>query len=102
MGSSPVAGALVVAGFLLPLADGVAAQQSGSADAIAPLAIPRVSAPPRLEDFLSMAPSPDWTGRLASIDRFIQRAPKDGDPATERTDVFVGYDAARFYVIFVA
>ena len=34
------------------------------------------------------------------ITRFIQREPRNGEPFTERTEVFVGYDAANLYIAF--
>ena len=45
-----------------------------------PLRVPRLDAPPRIEDFLSMEPSPAWAGKMLKIDRFYQREPKDGAP----------------------
>ena len=44
--------------------------------------IRRVTSPPPLEEFLQMKPSPAWEGKLAKVDRFIQRTPSDGEPAT--------------------
>ena len=38
--------------------------------------IPRVSTPPRLEDFLHMKPTPAWDGQMANSERFIQRTPR--------------------------
>ncbi len=63
--------------------------------------IPEVDRPPTLEDFLEMKPSAAWEGKLARVDQFIQREPKDGSPATEATHVYLGYDAKNFYAIFV-
>jgi len=54
--------------------------------------IRRVSTPPPLEDFLQMKPSPAWEGRLAKVERFIQRTPSDGEPTTHRTEAYLGYD----------
>ena len=63
--------------------------------------IRRVSSPPQLEDFLQMKPSPAWEGKLAKVDRFIQRTPSDGEPATHRTEAYLGYDDKNLYVIFI-
>src|SRR5690348_12378187 len=63
--------------------------------------IPRVSAPPKLEDFLSMEPSPLWRGKMATVSGFTQRVPSDGQPSTQRTDVYLGYDDKNLYAIFV-
>ncbi len=64
--------------------------------------IPRIDRPPLLEDFLTMQPAPSLAGKLAKIDGFIQREPKDGEPATLRTVVYLAYDDKKLYVIFVA
>src|SRR5215471_15845424 len=54
------------------------------------LTIPRVTRPPKLEDFLHMDP-PDTLGMVA-LTEFTQRRPDDGKPASERTVVYLGYD----------
>ena len=67
------------------------------------LVIPRVSStPPALEDFLEMKPNAAWQGRLAKVGNFIQRLPSDGQPITQRTDAYLGYDDKNLYCIFVA
>lgn len=63
--------------------------------------IPRVDHAPVLEDFLEMKPSAAWEGKLAKIDQFIQREPKDGSAPTEPTHVYFAYDAKNFYAVFV-
>jgi hypothetical protein len=63
--------------------------------------IQRVTNPPPLEDFLQMKPSPAWEGKMAKVDRFIQRTPSDGEPASQRTEAYLGYDDKNLYVIFV-
>ncbi len=63
--------------------------------------IPRVSSIPLLEDFLEMKPSPVWDGKLAKIDRFIQRVPSDGEPVSQRTEAYLGYDEKNLYAIFI-
>jgi hypothetical protein len=62
--------------------------------------IPRVSSPPKLEDFAEMTPRADST-QLAKVTDFIQQAPSDGKPATQRTDVYMGYDQANLYLVWV-
>ncbi len=40
---------------------------------------------------------------MARVDGgFIQRDPVDGDPASQHTDVYLGYDDLNLYVVFVA
>ena len=63
--------------------------------------IPRVPSPPPLEEFLRMKPSPAWEGKMAKVDRFIQRTPSDGEPTTHPTAAYLGYDDKNLYVIFV-
>jgi len=80
---------------ILPVASTLA-----RAAAPASIRIPRVSSPPRLEDFEAMAPRGNST-QLAKVTDFIQRQPSDGKPATQRTDVYLGYDGANLYAIWV-
>ena len=62
--------------------------------------IPRVSTPPRLEDFEDMKPHGAAT-ELRKISGFTQQQPSDGKPATQPTDVYIGYDAAHLYIVWV-
>ncbi|HUB02872.1 MAG TPA: DUF5916 domain-containing protein [Terriglobales bacterium] len=63
--------------------------------------IPRVSRPPKLEEFLTMEPAPYWRGKLAKVDQFTQRVPSDGAPASQRTEAYLGYDDKNLYAIFI-
>jgi hypothetical protein len=63
--------------------------------------IPKVARPPTLEDFLEMKPSGELAGQLAKVEGFIQREPSDGQPATQRTEAYLGYDAENLYTIYV-
>jgi hypothetical protein len=64
--------------------------------------IPRVTRPPTIEDFISMKPAADFAdGKMAKIDKLYQRNPSDGQPVSERTEVYLGYDAKHLYAIFV-
>ncbi|MCI0488804.1 MAG: carbohydrate binding family 9 domain-containing protein [Blastocatellia bacterium] len=67
-----------------------------------PVTIPRVERPPKLEDFLDMKPSGETDGRLVKVEGFVQRTPRDGEPATQRTEVYLGYDDENLYIISVA
>jgi hypothetical protein len=62
--------------------------------------IPRVTTAPRLEDFEGMTPSGN-SAQLAKVSDFIQQTPSDGRPATQRTDVYLGYDKANLYMVWV-
>lgn len=63
--------------------------------------ITRVDRAPTLLDFREMEPN-DWTAsNLARIEGFIQRDPRDGEPSSQRTEVYLGYDIKRLYAIFL-
>ena len=62
------------------------------------LNIPRITNPPKIEDFDGMVPDAN-VRELARADKFIQRTPSDGKPATERTEAYLGYDQQNLYVI---
>ncbi len=64
--------------------------------------IPRVVRPPALEDFLEMKPDGELKSTLAKVEGLIQREPSDGAPASQRSEVYLGYDDENLYVIFVA
>src|SRR5271157_1286179 len=66
------------------------------------LVIPRVSHPPALEDFLAMKPDAQWEGKLAKVEGFTQRLPSDGQPASQKTVAYLGYDSNNFYCIYTA
>src|SRR3984957_17537368 len=71
-----------------------------AASAATEVRIARVSAPPRLEDFEDMAPRGN-SAQLAKVTDFIQQQPSDGKAATQRTDVYLGYDGANLYLVWV-
>lgn len=64
--------------------------------------IPRLSRAPELEEFLDMKGPAELTAVMAHVDRFTQREPEDGRPATHATDVYLGYDDKNFYAVFIA
>ncbi len=64
--------------------------------------IPRVARSPVLEDFLDMKPGNGFAAKLLKLDGFVQREPKDGGAATQRTEVYLGYTDKNLYVVFVA
>ncbi|MGH9804948.1 MAG: DUF5916 domain-containing protein, partial [Candidatus Acidiferrales bacterium] len=63
--------------------------------------MPRVERAPTLEDFAEMKPNDEMEGRLARVEGFVQRVPADGQPASERTVTYLGYDEKNLYVIFI-
>ena len=62
--------------------------------------IPRISTPPRLADFENMAPHGS-AQQMAKVAGFIQQFPSDGQPGTQRTEVYLGYDSANLYLVWV-
>jgi len=89
--------------FILVLAiPAVAIAESRPIGAHTTLSIPRVSSPPALEDFLGMKPDAKWEGKLAKVEGFTQRLPSDGQPASQRTIAYLGYDSENLYCIYVA
>src|SRR5215471_4495801 len=61
------------------------------------LTIPRISRPPTLEEFLGDGQRSD----LVKVTDLRQRDPKDGDPVSEPTSVYLGYDDRNFYAVFI-
>ena len=71
--------------------------------AIAPpaLTIPRLAKAPALEDFLTMQPQGDIARQMVKVTGFTQRNPHDGEPASQATDAYLGYDQKNLYAVFV-
>lgn len=65
------------------------------------LHIPKVDRAPKLEDYLDMTPSPEMEGQLVKVTGFTQRLPRDGEPVSQPTDAYLGYDDENFYAVFV-
>ncbi len=63
--------------------------------------IPHLDKPPTLEDFLEMKPNAAMEGRMLKVTGFTQRGPDDGKPATQQTEVYLGYDDKDLYAVFV-
>lgn len=64
------------------------------------LRIPRVERAPTLEDFANLEASSAYATSMGHVGDFLQKIPTDGAPATQRTDVYLGYDPANIYVVF--
>ena len=63
------------------------------------LTIPKLDRAPDLEDFIGMEGG-DAPNGMARVEGFVQRLPNDGQPVSERTVVYIGYDADYVYVLF--
>lgn len=66
------------------------------------ITIARINGEPTLEDFAGMAPATALARSMTRVENFIQRLPDDGDPASQRTEVYIGYNADEFFAIFLA
>lgn len=73
----------------------------GAVGSRAEVHVPRVQTPPRIEDFLEMKPRDELVGKLAKVDNLTQYVPKYGEPSTQVTEVYLGYDDKQFYAVFV-
>ena len=62
--------------------------------------VPHLESPPRISDFEGMEPH-GAALKLKQVSPFIQRDPSDGKPASQRTEAYMGYDAARLYIVWV-
>jgi len=65
------------------------------------LTIPRLEHAPSLDDFLTMQPQGETALHMAKVTGFTQRNPHDGEPVTEPTAAYLGYDQKNLYVVFV-
>ncbi|MGD0832073.1 MAG: carbohydrate binding family 9 domain-containing protein [Terracidiphilus sp.] len=75
--------------------------QNAKTPAAAPLIVPLLADPLRLSDFSGMQPRVELKDKLLKISNFIQNYPKDGQPATEKTDVWAGYTKSVLYFVFI-
>lgn len=66
------------------------------------LEIPRVQAPPAIENFLQMKPNGEIENQMTKVEGFIQQRPKDGEPSEYRTEVYLCHDDKNLYAVFVA
>jgi hypothetical protein len=66
------------------------------------VSIPQISQEPQLDDFIGMEPATALARQMVKIEGFVQREPVDGAPATQRTEVYLGYDATSLYAVFLA
>jgi hypothetical protein len=65
------------------------------------LIIPRLTRGPSMDEFLSMKPEGDVAQSMVKVTRFVQREPHDGEPVTQPTEAYLGYDDKNLYVVFV-
>jgi hypothetical protein len=65
------------------------------------ITMPLLSAPLRLADFPNMEPLPSLRSSLTHVTGFIQQAPRDGQRATEETEVWMGRTHSTVYFVFI-
>ncbi len=75
---------------------------SSSALAQHDLNISRIASKPSFADFENMRPSTDLARSMTKVTDFTQRLPDDGDPASQRTEVYLAYDQEELHAIFLA
>jgi len=93
-----------VAAFLCGLAYSATADdlRSSQPDPNHPhIVLRRVSAPPKLADFADMKPVGAVAQQMVHAEGFIARVPVDDLPASEKTEVYMGYDSANLYAVFL-
>ena len=63
--------------------------------------VPLLTEALRLSDFVGMEPRPGLMDRLTMVTGFIQNTPKDGEQASEQTDVWIGHTKSTIYFVFI-
>ncbi len=63
--------------------------------------VPLIAQPLHLSDFSNMQPREEQREKLAHVDRFVQSQPKDGQAATERTEIWMGHTKTTLYFVFL-
>lgn len=63
--------------------------------------VPAIGEAMRLSDFAAMEPRPELKDQLLHISGFIQNSPRDGEPPTQKTDVWLGYTTTALYIVFI-
>ena len=63
--------------------------------------VPLLAQPLRLADFTGLKPNASLKQSLGHVTDFIQQSPRNGQPATEQTDVWMGRTSTALYFAFV-
>lgn len=91
----------LVAALAALLLSGIATL-AAAADSSVSISIPQINEEPTLADFAGMSPATALARQMTKIEGFVQREPIDGAAATQRTEVYVGYDQSNLYAVFLA
>lgn len=94
-----LAGLIVLTMFL---ANPSYAGQTADKPQLPTLVIPRLEAPPLLEGFTTMQPSPEAIRGMVRVDQFTQRWPDDGKPERMKTVAYLGYTDDALHVVYLA
>jgi hypothetical protein len=78
-------------------------QEKGPASQLEPpaIVIPRLIKGPTIDEFLSMKPEGEVARRMTRVSGFVQRDPHDGQPVSQKTEAYLGYDSKNLYVVFL-
>lgn len=98
LGRSVSAAIILLAAFSIALA----ASDGDAVESTPTVLVPRIGVAPKLDDFAAMRPSAGSALAMARVEGFTQVTPNDGRPSSQRTDVYLGYDDTKLYVVFVA
>ncbi len=93
-----IAAAIALTGAIVPTIAAPADHPEGRPT----IEVPRLSGPPSLENFLNMRPEGEIERSMARVSGLIQQIPEDGAAASQKTDVYLGYDQQNLYAVFVA
>lgn len=63
--------------------------------------VPLLSAGLHLSDFEGMQPRGELRDQLAEVKDFVQNTPRDGEPATEKTEIWIGHTHSTLYFVFI-
>jgi hypothetical protein len=55
----------------------------------------------RLSDFAGMTPRAELKDKLLHVSGFVQNSPRDGQQATEETEVWMGHTKSTLYFVFI-
>ena len=66
------------------------------------LTIPRIDGVPTLADFAGMQPNSALARSMSKAENFVQREPDVGEPSSQKTEAYIGYDDENLYTIFLA
>jgi len=75
--------------------------QAPKTQPVSSLKVPLLAEGLRLSDFAGMAPRPELKDKLLEISGFIQQKPRDGESATEKTEVWLGHTKSALYFVFI-